>query len=320
MSKFLNNGFDPWVPDGGFSCRPWEEKIERKIAVIGRGRSVCFGGKGGSSSSSTPDPQIGEAALKQAKTGEDWLTFAKETYADSIPRQDKMDALTEKVTNQQLETADQQSAWAEEDRARTQEVYQPIEDEYVQTAKDYGSAANQEKEAATAAADIRTATESQDATNQRQMAAMGLNPSSGRWAGQDRAADLTTALSTAGAKNAARISARDKGVALKADAVNMGRGYASTAAQAASTGLTAGNSAVGNTNTAMSSWRANQGIMAQGFQGAQQGYSGQANTLNQSWSNSLKADQINAGVDAANAQATGQAAGAAAMTYAAYAF
>lgn len=320
MSKFLNNGFDPWAPEEGFSCRSWEEKIERKIAVAGRGRNICFGGKGGGGSSSSPDPQIGQAALMQAKTGEDWLTFSKEVYADSIPRQEKMDALTEKVTNQQLETADQQSAWAEEDRARTQEVYQPIEDEYVQTAKDYGSAANQEKEAATAAADIKSATESQAATSQRQMAAMGLNPSSGRWAGQDRAADLTTALGTAGAKNAARTATRDKGLALKADAINMGKGYASTAAQAASTGLNAGSSAVGNSNTAMSSWRANTGIMGQGFQGAQQGYAGQANTLNQSWSNSLKADQINAGVDAANSQATGQAAGGAAMAYAAYAF
>ena len=80
-----------------------------------------------------PDPQIGAAALRNAELSKDWLNFAKETYADSSERQALTDSLNTKVINQQLATQDQANTWAQEDRARTLNTFQPVEDAFVKT-------------------------------------------------------------------------------------------------------------------------------------------------------------------------------------------
>ncbi len=51
----------------------------------------------GSSSAPAPDPKIGEAALKQAQTGEDWLSFARDAFAVSEVRQKELDDLTNRA-------------------------------------------------------------------------------------------------------------------------------------------------------------------------------------------------------------------------------
>ena len=53
----------------------------------------------------SPDPKIGEAALAQAKTGEQWLNFARESFKVSSARQAELDKLQKTVTSQQLGVA-----------------------------------------------------------------------------------------------------------------------------------------------------------------------------------------------------------------------
>lgn len=246
------------------------------------------GGKGGKSKAPAPDPNIGKAALMQAQTGKDWLSFAKEQFAIGNERQQGIDALENQIREQQIATQDQANTWAREDRDRYTSVFRPMEDKFIDEANNWDSAARQEKMAAEARADVLGAADMQRQASNRQMAAMGINPNSGRFAGNQRAGETATALNAAGAQNQARNTVRQQGVAMRADALNMGRGLPSQAAGAAGLGLTAGNSAMGNALNANNSWRSNVGIMGQGFGGAMQGYAGQAGTLNSLYGNQLQ--------------------------------
>ena len=263
-----------------------------------------MGGKGGGGGSSAPapDPNIGIAALKQAETGEGWLKFAEQQFAVGNERQKPIDALTQKVTQAQLDTMNQSNTWAKEDRGRYKTVFQPLEDKFIDEANNWDSAARQEKMAAEARADVLGAADMQRQASGRQLSAMGINPASGRFAGINRAGDTVTALNAAGAQNQARNTVRQQGMALRADAINMGKGMASQAAGAAGLGLNAGNSATGNAANANNQWRANQGVMSQGYAGAMQGYAGQASTLNNLYGNQLQgwsAQQQQSGANAA---------------------
>ncbi|MFN4168121.1 MAG: tail fiber domain-containing protein [Pannonibacter phragmitetus] len=237
-------------------------------------------------SAPAPDPLIGAAALKQAETGEQWLSFSKDAFAASEARLAEIDALTKEVsrrqiglaedqaaftkqttaesmamareqqalaktvTEKQLALADEQAGYARQDRERYNTVFKPVEDQFVKAASEYDSPEKQAEAAAAAKADVQGATAQQRAAAQREAASMGLNPNSGRFQGLNRSADLGTALASAGAQNNARKQVRDTGLALKADVANLGRGLPAQSSQAAALGLQSGASAAGISNAA----------------------------------------------------------------------
>lgn len=245
--------------------------------------------KGGGGKAPAPDPNIGKAALEEMELGRKWLAFAKEQFQIGNVRQEELDDLTKRVVEQQLQTQDETNAWAREDRNRYKSVFQPLQNEFVEEAKNYASPERQEAAAAEAQADVQQGARQAAEANARQMASMGINPASGRFQGISRAQETQTALATAGAANNARQMVRDKGLALRADAINMGAGLPSSTASAYGLGLNAGNSASGNALGANANWRANVGIMGQGYQGAMQGLQGGAGILNQQYGNRLSA-------------------------------
>lgn len=266
------------------------QKFDTHLRVTEIGRNICFGKGGGSAPDA--DPQIGAAALQQAKTGADWLDFAKDQFAESTKRQDKVDALTNQVTTQQLDDMRKASSRSDEQWERYNTLFKPIEDRMVSDAANYDSPEAQAKAAAEAKADVMSNASQAQQQNQRQMASMGIDPRSGRFAGVDRGNDLSTALASAGAQNGAREAVKATGMALREGVANFGKGATSTAAQQVGLGLQAGNSASGNQLGAENNFRANGQIMAQGFQGAMQGYAGQGSTLNQQYSNQISAQGV----------------------------
>jgi hypothetical protein len=163
------------------------------------------------------------------------------------------------------------------------------------------------------------ASSAQKGAAQRQMASMGINPNSGRFQGVERTADMNTAVAAGGASNAARQMIRDKGLALKADAINVGAGLPSQTATAAGIGLNAGNSAVGNQSTANANFYQNAGVMGQGFGGAMQGYANQGNILSNLYGNQVQAwsaqQQANATSSAGIGSMIGTVAGAGVTAY-----
>lgn len=258
-----------------------------------------------SNSAPAPDPQIGKAALMQAQTGENWLAFAKDAFAVSEVRQKELDALTNKVTEQQLGLATDQAKWSKEDRARYESVYKPIEDEFINEAKNYGTEAKQAEAAAEARADVQTAAATNRAATERANASMGVTPGSGRFAGVQAASDLGASLAEAGAANTARQGVRDKALALKADVVNLGKGLPAQAAAGAGGSVAASGTALSGNQATNGQALAASTIMNSGFSGAMQGYAGQASTLNQQYGLQLDAWKTKQQMNAAGAQGIG---------------
>lgn len=237
----------------------------------------------------TPDPNIGIAAAAQAELGKEYLAMSKEQFATQTERNVKVDALAEKVANSQLKAQEDASKWATEDRDRYKSVYQPMQDEFLKTANEWDSAERQDKLAGEAKADVMNASAAQSQARGRQMSAMGVNPTSGRYAGVERAADIGTSLAAAGAQNNSRNTVRNQAIALKSDAINMGNGLPSQASSSLGLGVGAGTSAMGTTTGAAANSRATYGIMQGGYQTGMQGYQNQASTLNSLYGNQLNA-------------------------------
>lgn len=236
-----------------------------------------------------PDPQIGKAALLQAQTGEKWLGFAQDAFKVSQQRQSQLDALTTQVTQQQLGLATDQANWAREDRDRYNSVYKPIEDQFIDEATNYATEDRQNEAAAEARADVSTAAANARSANERNAASMGISPTSGRFAGITATTDMNQTLAEAGAANTARQSVRDKGLALKADVVNLGKGLPATAAAGAAGSVAASGTALSGTQASNAQALAAPSIVSQGYSGAMQGYAGQASTLNQQYGLQLDA-------------------------------
>lgn len=180
-----------------------------------------------------PDPRIGEAAVKSAEMGERYLSWM----------QGQSD-----ITNQ----------WAEDDRARFQGTFQPLEDRMVADALAADSPERRDAMASEAIADVRQQSALGRGQQQRQMSAMGVSPDSGRAKAETRRGNTAEALAAAGAGNMARRQAEGMGDAKMAAVVNMGRGMA--------------------VNPATSMGMSNQAAGA-GFSGAMGGYQQQGNLL-----------------------------------------
>lgn len=244
-------------------------------------------GKG--SSAPSPDPNIGLAALRQAELGEEWLQIAREQFGIGNKRQDKIDKLSEEVTRQQLDASRQAQEWATEDRKRYRTVFQPLQDQFIEDAKNWDSAERQDKLASEAKADVMNAAAQAKEQRGRQMAAMGVDPTSGRYSGIESAVDTQTALAAAGAQNNARNTVRNQAVAMRGEAVNMGNGLAVNPATSLGLGVQAGGAAMGTAATANQQRLANVGVLQGGFQTAMQGQAGMANTLQNQYNSQLSA-------------------------------
>lgn len=269
-------------------------------------------GKKTSVASSNPDPAIGQAALMNARLGEQQLEFAERAYTEGRERQKPLDEMSLRIQQSALDTQEQATRWAREDRSRWEENFLPMQDRFIREAQDFDSRGRQEARAGEARGDILSNAAMQRQATQRQQTAIGVDPRSGRYAGIDRAGEVATALGAAGAENAARNQVRAQGMALRADAINLGNGLPAQAASGATLGLSAGGSAMGTGIAANQNWMANNGQMAGGYAGAMQGYSNQAGILNQSWQTSNQAVAMNNEAAASSAAGWGQAAGAAA--------
>lgn len=291
-----------------------EDAFQPRAGRFSGGMKLYGGGKGGGGGSApAADPNIGIAARENIQLGKDWLTFAQDQFDAGNVRQAQTDELNTAVIDQQLATQEQANQWAQEDRARTLSTFQPVEDQFVETAKNFDTPEKQAAAAAAAKADVMAGAATTNQANQRAMASMGISPNSGRFAGITRAQDTNTALAAAGAQNNARNMIRDKGLALKADAINMGKGLASSTAAAYGIGTNAGNSAVANNQSGNNNFYQNQAGMNQGFSGAVGANNSAGSMLNQLYGNQLNAWSAQQQSNATSSAGIGQLVGTTAI-------
>ena len=254
-------------------------------------KNVMFKKGGGTTVQS--DPNVGKAAMKQAELGEDWLKFAQEQFGVANERQKEQDKIANEVTQQQLDASKQAQGWATADRNRYENTFIPLQNEFIDQANNWDSPERQQQMASEAKADVLTNASQQRGATQRQMAGMGVNPTSGRYAGVDRAGENATALAAAGAQNNARNTVRNQAMSLKGDAINLGSGLGVNPATSLGLSSSTGSAAFGTTaaNNSQSAGLGN--MVGAGYQGAMNGYNSQASILNQQQQNKIQAQQMN---------------------------
>jgi hypothetical protein len=163
------------------------------------------------------------------------------------------------------------------------ENYLPIEQSLVSDVAEYNTDAAKERMASEAGADVQKAATAENAATNRAMAAMGVNPNSGRYRALRGQNQLTTAARRAGAMTGARNRAEDIGYAKKLDVAGLGRGMTGASQGAYGTALGAGNSSGAN-------YASPSNIILSGTNAAANSI-GNAATINQYGANSILGSQ-----------------------------
>ena len=147
------------------------------------------------------DPRIGEAAVMSAELGGDYLAWMQDQA---------------KISN----------AWADEDRGRDISVFRPLQDNFIEEAQNYDTPAARERAAAEARGDASAAINQAREATLRNNARMGVDPRSGRAQAGGSADAISHGLALAGTSNLARRQTESEGRSLRANAVNLGSGFA----------------------------------------------------------------------------------------------
>lgn len=219
-----------------------------------------------------PDPLIGQSAMANAEVAKENLDFYKQVYYNDVrPRQQRTDAITERIVNQGLYDQQQASRFAEEQRDDYRRIYRPLEERVAQEAADYDSQGNINRRMGIASANVNDAFTNAREQSVRALQKYGLNPNSGAFAALNSRLTTQQALANAGARTGAAFDTMDKGIALRAGAVQTGRGMPNTSAQFMGISTNAGQGAAGANASATAQANQGYGVMGQGFQGAIQG-------------------------------------------------
>jgi hypothetical protein len=194
-------------------------------------------------SSPKPDPQIGQAALRQAAIaeqsfalGKEQFEFEKAEWAKYAPYYERMFKTAAADAEKQSERSDM--LW---DDWVTQ--YRPIEQKYAQEVLSYGSPEESARREGLAAATVQGQIDAQRGDTTRELARMGVSAAR---AGQQLTSDTTNlALAKAGAVNTERNNTALTGIALRGQAAQTGRGIPALGLSYAGEGRASTGQAVG---------------------------------------------------------------------------
>jgi len=243
-----------------------------------------------SSDAPDPDPLMGEAARMSAETAKEALSFYKDIYArDILPRQQRNDALTASVTEQQLADQKAASAFSTQQRNEYTDKYLPVERQAIQDATGYDSTQNVEKRAGIAGAGVTQAYASARQQALSTLAKYGINPSSGAFGAVNSRLATQEALAGAGARTGAAFDTMDRGIALRTGVVNTGRGLTNTSAQFLASSNQAGSSASGASGANVGAGVSSAGVMNQGFETNIKGLNVAGGLMNQQYQTQVQA-------------------------------
>lgn len=211
------------------------------------------------------DAMKNQSALQYQMSMEQ-LQWAKDQFGWIKP-------FAERYLNSSFETMDESTRQARADRARYEDIYQPIEDAQAKAAAEWDSPERKALMAARAGATASRAFDAADAAATRELEGFGVNPADGNFKALNRGAKLQRAAATAGAMNSSDTAIDMQANALRSEAINVGRGYPGQVAQqygtataSAGAGLAGGNQTVSTAGNALGNplgWQAlgNQSLM-----------------------------------------------------------
>lgn len=234
--------------------------------------------------------KIAAASEKSAEysfqLGKDQLAWAKEQFAQN---KEVSDAVVDAALGRQ-EVSDQQAA---SDRARYEQIFQPLEEQLAYDAENYASPARKEAAAGRAEADVAQQFQQARTSASQKLEQFGVDPSQTRQGALDLQSRVAEAAAQAGAGNTARNSLDAQQLALRSEAINVGKGYPGQIAGQYGTALNSGNQAV-NSGLATTASGANTMGTGQSWQQlGNQGLGVWGGTLNQGFQNQLSSWQAN---------------------------
>lgn len=163
-----------------------------------------------------------EAQIKQA---DEMLAFNKETYADGKARQEKVDALNEKVITQNLNLSQKAGERADEQYNFYMQNGRPVVQKTLSDAENFDSASNIAAARGRATADVQQGFDNAQEQTQRALTRMGVNPSSGRFLALQQRIQADKAAALAGAATNAEQGVRDQAIGLRQQASNLAQGF-----------------------------------------------------------------------------------------------
>jgi len=261
------------------------------------------GGKGGGGSAPSADPNIGLAQQKMAQISDEYLQqwktevwpLMKEQAATQDARADEQFALDKETQKFQTEIAQEQYQ-------RYQEKFKPLQDKMIAEADQYNTEGNFQRQAALAMGDINQQFQTAKESNRMQQRSYGIDPTSGRYQGQESATAAMEAATKASAATKARTAAEQLGWAKRMDAIGLGQGVFGNQATSTGLALSAGNQALGAGQTSMGNYAQMGSSMGSAY-----------GTANQGWNSvgTLGVQKYNADVNAYEAQMKSDAGGSA---------
>ena len=243
-----------------------------------------------------------EAARLNAQIAQEQLDWAKKTYADNK-------GVTDRVVDSFLEAQDTNQANANKDRARYEELYQPLEDSLVQDAQSYASPDRKDLEMGRAQSNVAQQFDAARINAQRELESFGINPGATRYAALDIGARTQQAAAAAAAGNQASQQVDATGRALRSEAINVGRGYPGQIAGQFSTANQSGSGAVNNNLATTASGASTMGTPTQYGALSNNNLATWGNTLNQGYQNAVSAYNAQQSANSGVGSALGLAAG-----------
>jgi hypothetical protein len=215
----------------------------------------------------TQDPNVAAAAAKQADVAQKAESFGENFYKNTMsPLLAQQTSASKQAVDQQAQLFALQMPMAQAQAEQYQKYGLPAQQNYYNMVNQYSQPEEYERQAQTAMGDVTNAQHIQQQAMNQNLAARGIDPTSGMALGMQNQSNIMGAAAGAAAANRARNAARAMGMQLTAGAADFASGR-----PAANISMFAGGA--GNASNSMSNI-ANSAIGAAGQAGAipMQGY------------------------------------------------
>jgi len=221
-----------------------------------------------------PDPNPGLIATANAAryvgdltrdVSMEYLQFAREQYSTLLP-------ITTAIAQDQLEIARKNEKRADEYADYERNTFRPLEREMIDEARRFNTDAEVERRAGIRMADVENAYKSAREQTTRELARMGLNPNSSRFAFINSNLAMGQAADEAKAANQGRMESEGLARALRSDAAALGRNLPANATTAYGLTLNANKESLGSSFAPANYMNTAYGTTFQGLGTAAQGY------------------------------------------------
>ncbi len=185
-----------------------------------------------------------QSAAQQTQTlnqiARDQLAWAKQQYG-----QDQ--ATIKPIIDQFISNQKSQADWAKSQQQFWDQTYKPMEAQFAKDAANWDSPERIARETGRSMATVQQQVQGARTAAEQELKDYGVNPNSGRFQATNLASRVVGGAATAAAANQTREDIHNQGMALREQAINIGRGYPGAVATTYGTAQNAGNSAIGGT-------------------------------------------------------------------------